>query len=503
MDLQTTYKNICLPKTLYENYIEDKLQQDLIIPDYYCLAQKIVHCEASAVILNKSIADDKIILEGMCTWKILYLSEEDSSLHHISCERSFTEIFSAPAVSGSIRYKIKTKNVLCKLQSASRADCKATLCIAVKIEGEESKKILAGTSSNDVQLNEIATKHYELKAHCEKEFRVTGELQLKRRQEYDVYKTVSEVILRECKCYDGKAVLKGISKNTVILISKESCDAESAEIETNFTQVIESDEICEGWYPCVHCTVSEADASFSGNEDEDILMVSTNIMADISVYTPQNISIFTDAYHLKNELKCQSDEIEFYRDIQNVEVLTHISQKAHLNTKDMSVLYFESHADIEKIDVHDSVMVIDGKLIVECVYSVNDGVFYNTFSFPFQSTRKLEENFQRLKCEAEAAVNNFSFIILSDTELEISCDCRISMTVYTLDLYKGIVDMQLAEQKDLRILQTPLVLYYGSKGENLWEICKKYSVPINAIKNNNDLVDKLLPDDRLIFISKH
>ncbi len=503
MDLQTTYKNISLPKILYENYIEDKLEQDLIIPDYHCSAQKIVHCEASAVILNKSIADDKVILEGVCSWKILYLSEEDSALHHITCERGFTEIFSAPAVSGSIRYKIKTKNVLCKLQSASRADCKATLCVAVKIEGEEAQKILAGSSSEDVQLKEVKSRHFELGAHCEKEFRVTGELPLKHRHEYDVYKTISQVLLRECKCYDGKAILKGTCKNTVILLAKDNCDAESAEIETNFTQIIESDEICEGWQPCVHCMVSEADAVFSGDDEENLLVVSNSIVADVSAYAPRDISIFTDAYHLENELQCQHEEIEFYRDIQNVEVLTHISQKAHLNTKDISVLYFESHGDIEKIDVQDSVMVIDGKLMVDCAYSVNDGVFYNTFSFPFQTTRQLEGSFERLKCEAEVSVNNFGFIILSDTEMEISCDCRISMTVYTLDLYEGIVDLQLSDKKNGKMLQTPLVLYYGSKGEKLWEICKKYSVPINAIKENNDLQEELLSEDRLIFIAKH
>lgn len=503
MDLKTNYKDIALPKTLYENYIEDKLEQDLIIPDYYCSAQKIVHCEADAVIHSKNITDDKVIFEGVCTWRLLYLSDEDNALHHITCEREFTEIFSAPSVNGCVRYKIKPKNVLCKLQSASRAECKAMLCLAVKIEGQEEQKLLAGSAEDCLQLKEEKTTHYEMKANCEKEFSLTGEISLKRRQEYDIYKIIPEIILRESKCYDGKIVIKGICKNKVILLSKDDCDAETVEIETAFTQLVESDAVCEGWYACMHCHFADSDASFVGEGEENVLTVRNTVIASIDVYCKREVSVISDAYHLERELDCQRQEFEMYRDIQETEALTHLSQRVHLDTKDMSVLYFESHSEIEKIDVQEGVMVIDGTLKVCCAYALNNSVYHKSFSFPFQSTRQLDHPFERLKCEAYAGVDNFNFIILSDTEMEIGCDVRISMTIYTLGQYNGIVDLQAGEPKSEKILKTPLVVYYGSKEENLWEICKKYSVPISTVMENNELTNETLLEDQLIFITKH
>ena len=232
MDLQTTYKDIGFAKTLYENYIEDKLEQDLIIPDYYCSAQKIIHCEAYAEVNSKSISEDKIILEGQCIWKMLYLSAEDTALHNITCEKGFTEIFSATDLCENIRYKIKTKNVHCKLQSSGRAECKATLCVAVKVEGVEPKKLLAGSTNADLQLKSKNSKHFQFETHFEKEFRVVGEILLKRRHEYEIYKTIPQVYIKECKCYDGKVVIKGICRNTVILLSGAVCAAETAEVET-------------------------------------------------------------------------------------------------------------------------------------------------------------------------------------------------------------------------------------------------------------------------------
>ena len=55
MDLQSTYNNVYSPEIIYENYIEDKLEHNLVIPDYFCAAQKIVHCEANAIVMNKNI----------------------------------------------------------------------------------------------------------------------------------------------------------------------------------------------------------------------------------------------------------------------------------------------------------------------------------------------------------------------------------------------------------------------------------------------------------------
>ena len=55
MELKLNFDEVFYPQTIYENYIEDKLEGDLILPDYLSSAQKIIHCEANPVVLNKSI----------------------------------------------------------------------------------------------------------------------------------------------------------------------------------------------------------------------------------------------------------------------------------------------------------------------------------------------------------------------------------------------------------------------------------------------------------------
>jgi hypothetical protein len=161
MSEKNIHVNLSAPKLMYENYIEDKLEQDLIIPDYYCSARKIVCCEAQTKVTNKGFSDNKVFLEGMCVWNIMYLSEEDGALHHIRCEKPFAEYFNVSCSQGNIRYKIKTKNVSCKLQSSQRGECKAILCIALKVSDNVNCKLLNGKTEQDIQLYKNKFSVYE------------------------------------------------------------------------------------------------------------------------------------------------------------------------------------------------------------------------------------------------------------------------------------------------------------------------------------------------------
>ncbi|MBQ7035272.1 MAG: LysM peptidoglycan-binding domain-containing protein [Clostridia bacterium] len=48
----------------------------------------------------------------------------------------------------------------------------------------------------------------------------------------------------------------------------------------------------------------------------------------------------------------------------------------------------------------------------------------------------------------------------------------------------------------------PLVVYYGEKGERLWDIARKYSTSVSSIKQINDMSRDILEDKKLLLISR-
>ena len=501
MEMQLKFTEVFAPKTLYENYIEDKLEHDFVIPDYLSSAQKIIQCEAKTVILDKNIHEDKIILEGLCIWKILYVSEEDQMLHSISCEKNFSEHFSVD-MSGTLRFKVKTKNVLCKLQSSQRATCKATICIAVQINENENHSVLSDVSNESVQLRKNCVSVLSPIAEREFEFKSTGEIVLKHRREMQVHDANAEVIIKETRCLDRKIMIKGVCKNRVILISKEDCFAECLETETVFNQVFDVDGMTESSVAAVSIEAGECDTTINEEDGQRLLLVNTTCLAQISAFQTQAINFATDCYHTEKEVVSEKIGVPYYSKIVCNDLAVKCSRNIPMNAAGIDIFYNESQGEVEKISAQDDLLIIEGKVNVTFLYLLNREIVRSTYSLPFQATRRIDGTFARMKCDAQIVVEELGYLILSDTEIEINCECKIFLNAYLIDECNGIGQLSLSDQPVEKMMKTPLVLYYADAGEELWEIGKKYRVSMQTLLKSNQLQCEKLEKPSLIFISK-
>ena len=49
----------------------------------------------------------------------------------------------------------------------------------------------------------------------------------------------------------------------------------------------------------------------------------------------------------------------------------------------------------------------------------------------------------------------------------------------------------------------PILIYYPHRGESLWEIAKKYSTTVNALREVNHIQGDVSPDDSVMIIPRH
>jgi hypothetical protein len=50
--------------------------------------------------------------------------------------------------------------------------------------------------------------------------------------------------------------------------------------------------------------------------------------------------------------------------------------------------------------------------------------------------------------------------------------------------------------------QTPLIVYYGEKGERLWDIARKYATSVAGIKSVNGIETDILDKKQLLLIAR-
>ena len=55
-------------------------------------------------------------------------------------------------------------------------------------------------------------------------------------------------------------------------------------------------------------------------------------------------------------------------------------------------------------------------------------------------------------------------------------------------------------EKPLEETENALILYYGKKGEKVFDIARRYRADINFIVEENRLAEKVLTEDKMLFI---
>ena len=108
--------------------------------------------------------------------------------------------------------------------------------------------------------------------------------------------------------------------------------------------------------------------------------------------------------------------------------------------------------------------------------------------------------FTKLRCEADAQCINIEFSMPNDNEIFVECDIIFDILAFNKVSINAITDIQTLAEKE-REDKSRIVLYYANKDETLWDIAKKYSTSVDALKKYNDVESERISKDCMILIS--
>ena len=84
----------------------------------------------------------------------------------------------------------------------------------------------------------------------------------------------------------------------------------------------------------------------------------------------------------------------------------------------------------------------------------------------------------------------------------IKAGVNISINGFVIKREKYTVMEKYSEntEKPLEENENALILYYGKKGEKVFDIARRYRADINFIVEENRLAEKVLTEDKMLFI---
>ena len=153
-------------------------------------------------------------------------------------------------------------------------------------------------------------------------------------------------------------------------------------------------------------------------------------------------------------------------------------------------------------------MAADGKLLVKAPVNVSvlalDGDGCPTYFervAEIEYEEELPEGVTLALCEPTLCITGCSFSFAQSQSMEIKIEYRLEGCVFVPFQENAICDLRLCEDQPIvRVSAAALVIYYADTGERLWDIARKYCTSVNAIKEENELSEDVVPARGMMMI---
>ena len=158
----------------------------------------------------------------------------------------------------------------------------------------------------------------------------------------------------------------------------------------------------------------------------------------------------------------------------------------------------------------DSMMVVEngveigGTVAVEALYLTDGEPSFASWhqEFPFAYTLEAEGITEKCRYETVPSVEQLSVSALDDEELDVKAILQFQMIVFDCVAQDIITDIDVREMDMEARRELPgIVAYIARDGDNLWQLGKKYYVPMDQIRETNHLTgDELKTGDKILIV---
>ena len=315
----------------------------------------------------------------------------------------------------------------------------------------------------------------------------------------------------EFKILDDKIVVQGEVKAFFMYRS----DGEENEIchhETvlPFSGVIECADVGEGMIPEISWLVTEKETEIRPDFDGEDRIVTFDLLMelDICIYKEERIDILSDVYGVNKEVTAVEKDALFKRLKCRASGKSKLGEHIKLpegQAPVKKILHSNGYLQVVSHDIVEDGIYIDGVVNLQVLYESHDeNMPYGVANemIPFNYTLSAEginiDCIYRLQAEMEQLVVS----AIEPLELDVKAVLCFKSNVYEQMHEKIIDDLNISEPDLDKLGGLPgIAVYIAGHGESLWDIGKRYYIPIAQLKEANDKEDdEVKAGDKILIV---
>ena len=499
MDSVINSTNVYSTKTALDDFFEQKVDFDIVLPDYCPATKRILKCDVTTGVISKTTDNEKLTLDIQCKSRVLYVDDSSGAVHSVTKTETFSKTMSLkiPLSISRIRTATRTSSVNCRLQNSRRINIKSVVGTAVKIIGNCECQIIGEVYGGGLESDFNSTEANLLCGVGDTPLQISGQLML----DGGITEIISQdakLTVTDIKVITDKIIVKGEAfVNIVYMTGEGTCDFKFYEGTIPFSEVVEVYGAIENALCDTECEVYDVRCEISDDNGGVLCEIDASVCA--SVYNTCKIKMLKDVYSMTDSLNVTKTNflVESFKSSDTA--TENISGSIPCDFNEARIVGVCANAYVKSIVLRDENFNISGEMNVT-VYMCNEddyGVIEK--SIPFSVSRHAGECSENIRCEAALEIKNLSYSMPDDNNIIINAETAITLNCFVRDTYTAIDSIETTD--DQHCACKGIILYYAEKGEVLWDIAKKYRSSVEIIKRDNKIDCDKLTDDKMLVIA--
>lgn len=497
------------------------LENDVIIPDSRPDVTNLIMDRGNVVIEETKTTEDHVNLRGRLAFRILYLTqngavgEESSDVAEMEGSIPFEETVFVEGINSMeqpcITWQLEDLSVA--IINSRKFSVRSLITLWLSCEDVCEEEIAIDLFSEEpVEFRKKALDVATMAIRKKDIFRIKEEVEIPGSFP-NIFSVIwSEIVpgAVEFKILEDKIAIQG-ELRTFFLYRGEGEPMELCHYETTlpFAGALECPGCSEGMIPEITYQVEgkelEIRPDFDG--EERIIALEQCLALDIRIYEEERVDILADVYGVVNEVNVSEKSVDF-RKLQ-ARGAGKMKLASHFLAEDGTMLHKILHTD-SKLLINEKTMLengiaLSGAVALQIFYeSMNEEQKYGVIngSIPFQYVLEADGISEECICPVQATAEQITVSIIDTGEVDVKCVLFFRSNVYQCWSQRIVEQIAVSKPDAEKMAALPsIAVYLVREGDSLWDIGKRYYVPIETIKKTNDMEsEEIKAGDRILIV---
>ncbi len=510
-------KNIHYNRTSKKVKNQFTLEEDINLPDTKEDMECILYHNERILIEEVKAGEQKLHIRGKLLYAILYQSEETGRLCSMEGSILINEHLYMEDVQNTDKISVKAgiEDFSVGIINSRKISVQSIIELYACVQELYDEPISVAVENGECEVLQKECEFLQL-AVCNKDiYRFRENISIPNNMpnvENVVWKNmwVQEF---ECKPLDGQLSLQG--KIDVFIIYEGERENYNQMYQTSlpFNTMLDCPSsamnmISDISYDVVDCQL-HMDTDFDG--EARTFSVEMVLEMDIKLYSQEKVNVLWDVYGIQKEVIPKIEDVNYDRICLNQGGMVKVNDTMTVpSMKDDGgkIMCGEGKAILEKYEVTNKGIILHGMLKCQVLWKGNEENVYGgtqsliPFSYLVEAPEGVSLEEKDLMCNILLHCNFVQFVTEKEDAVEVKANVTYHILVFEKVSGQNIDSIDAKEMDMEKYNSLPsMAIYFAKPGDTLWEMGKKYCVPMAQIRELNNLTQNdIKPGEKVLIV---